>query len=562
MIHRPRGKKFTPQIPRDELLARTSDALRDHGVDHHSQAVLMSAIGNEILSSDNPLFIPVYPHPKFRDTLAWKRSYAIVLKFLEENKMELTYDMIKNEYPEFSESLFGTTNFLKKLTLTQFLSERIKKSTNIGFNKRVTAFVQGKPLARPSYAQPPAVKPVIPKSSTKDTTTNSKKNVISSELKPFPKPQKTSPPSKQSSQTQAKTSPKPSTPTKSQKPPSGQSSPQSNQQKFKEQKNLAPLEVNQTFKKPSIRDLKNIPSPKTDFDPDGFNYTDSPKSEKNENSSIIADDFDGDFVGENSGTKSDKNNETDKGSTSEAKSESNVADDFIESENNDKFDESSSHSHSQSQSQAHQSETDDFIDVESKTQSSETKKESEFDNEDDFEEVESEASKSQSQSQTQQSETDDFIDVESKTQSSEAKKESEFDNEDDFEEVESEASKSQSQVQQSETDDFIDVESKTQSSAKNDDDDDDFIDVDEEASTKKESESSMIEVVNDEESNIQSNSNTTSAIDDSSIAIQSTIKSEISDYESVSQKDTESGIEIEFENDSKSDITVEEFDDD
>mgnify|MGYP001111018661 CR=1 FL=1 len=180
-----RGKKFTPQVSRDELLARTSDALREHGVDHHSQAVLMSGIGNEVLNSDNPLFTSIHPHPKYRDNLVWKRSYAIVLKFLEENHMDLTYEMLKSEYPDFSESLFGNTNFIRKSTLTQYLSDKIKKNTSIGFNKRVTAFVQGKPPTRPSYTPPPTVKPVIPKNLHQKRQANRKKLLFNLKLNHF-----------------------------------------------------------------------------------------------------------------------------------------------------------------------------------------------------------------------------------------------------------------------------------------------------------------------------------------------------------------------------------------
>ena len=163
-MRRFRGKKFTPQIPRKELLDKTTEELKRCGVDHHSQAVLMNEIGKLVLSSDNPLFIPIHPKPQNRNDEAWIRSYAIVFSILKERKMDLTRDILSSEA---NFQIPSNVDFLKKESTYKFLSNLTRKHIRIGFNKRVRAYAEGKQPTRPSYDLPEKIKPVIPKMSMK-----------------------------------------------------------------------------------------------------------------------------------------------------------------------------------------------------------------------------------------------------------------------------------------------------------------------------------------------------------------------------------------------------------
>lgn len=515
MLHQLRGKKFTPQISREELLSRTSKVLHDKGVDHHSQSVMMLHLGHEVINSNHPIFVPIYPHPKYRDTISWKRSYAIVLQYLKENGMNLTISMLESEASDFS--IPNDIAFLRKASTYIYVSNKIKMNTRIGFNKRVSAFSQGKQPTKPSYSQPNAIKPSIikkalpekeekgtrisPKSSSKKEP---KRTSIQSDLMPFPRPQKQSKvasPSKESPSSSKEASP--TTEQKSKQPP--------------------PIVLDQPFKKPSLRDLKNAPSPTSLFNPNSFSIKED-SSIKTENTEHFDNDQD-DFIEDISSIpKSDKDDsiandfvESEKDNKSEAH-ESIAVDDFDESEKENK-------------SEAHESIAVDDFEDESEHKSQIQDKQSE-----DFIDTQSEA-----QNSSDKGEDDDFIEVDSQTQNSSVIKDAE----------------SESQSKKESDDDFI-VDVNTSASKKDsDNEDDDFIDVDEEPSNiKKDSESSAIEVIGDESSNIivNSASNIASTIDDSSIAVQSTIiKSEISD----------SGIDVDVESQGDDiQVSIDDFDTD
>jgi hypothetical protein len=92
-----RGRKFQPQIPRETLLTKTTEALRQSGVDHHSHARIAMKIAREALRSEDPLLATLHPAPKYREKEAWARAYNIAEKFLEQAGMAMTIKTMARE---------------------------------------------------------------------------------------------------------------------------------------------------------------------------------------------------------------------------------------------------------------------------------------------------------------------------------------------------------------------------------------------------------------------------------------------------------------------------------
>ena len=93
----PRGKKFQPRIPREQLLELTTQELQEKGVEHNSQAKLMNEIAHEIYTTDEPIFTQLRGRAFVRNTEAWSRVYSLVINFLRENEMNITIETVETE---------------------------------------------------------------------------------------------------------------------------------------------------------------------------------------------------------------------------------------------------------------------------------------------------------------------------------------------------------------------------------------------------------------------------------------------------------------------------------
>jgi hypothetical protein len=129
MLRPLRGRKFTPQVPREQLLARTSDALRGNGVDHHSQASLMFGIARVALESDSPLLAVLRARPKLRDTAAWARAYTVATRFLEQFAMELTAQILRSELGDVH--VIPDASALRGTSSSQFLGSLVRFATEL-----------------------------------------------------------------------------------------------------------------------------------------------------------------------------------------------------------------------------------------------------------------------------------------------------------------------------------------------------------------------------------------------------------------------------------------------
>ena len=280
-----RGKKFTPQVSREELLRRTSEALKSSGADHHSQASLMLGIAKLVTASTDPSFVSLQPHAKIRSDSAWVRAYSLVTAFLANFEMSLTAQAISLEVkeqkvltePKFDTDVGGYMEDL--LSVSQALGE-------IDFGQRVGVFVGEREKAR--------LKPV----------------------KRAPVQKASQPPPKQSAAPAAKPAPKPA-PSPAAKPVLKQEQEPAQVEKKSvgrppipkpavEPK--SPVKQEQPFKKPTIRDLSNAPAMMRGLSSDFTDESDvSPRKKEEE---ISVEDFDSDpspreSKKEESGAKSD-----------------------------------------------------------------------------------------------------------------------------------------------------------------------------------------------------------------------------------------------------------------
>ena len=93
----PRGKKFQPRIPREQLLELTTQELQEKGVEHNSQARLMNEISHEIYSTTEPIFVQLRGRAFVRNTEPWSRVYSLVINYLREYEMNNTLETIETE---------------------------------------------------------------------------------------------------------------------------------------------------------------------------------------------------------------------------------------------------------------------------------------------------------------------------------------------------------------------------------------------------------------------------------------------------------------------------------
>ena len=93
----PRGKKFQPRIPREQLLELTTQELQEKGVEHNSQAKLLNEISHEIYTTSEPIFVQLRGRAFVRNTEPWSRVYSLVRNYLRENEMNNTLETIETE---------------------------------------------------------------------------------------------------------------------------------------------------------------------------------------------------------------------------------------------------------------------------------------------------------------------------------------------------------------------------------------------------------------------------------------------------------------------------------
>ena len=78
------------RISQEELDERVNQKLGVGGVPEHLQAEYFFEIGKEIQKSEDPVFEPLKPHIKSKDSASWKIAYQIIDEYLRSNHMELT----------------------------------------------------------------------------------------------------------------------------------------------------------------------------------------------------------------------------------------------------------------------------------------------------------------------------------------------------------------------------------------------------------------------------------------------------------------------------------------
>ncbi|KAH0789349.1 hypothetical protein GPJ56_006750 [Histomonas meleagridis] len=140
-LHIRNGRKFPPRIPQEELNERTEKKLAECGVDNVSQAKFTCEISKKVIGSKKPIYETLQPNIKCRDDEAWSRAYALVFKFLEEQKMQITLDTINTETQKTKLLL---SSAFDGVNATQYLEEKITKQlqSTESFSQRVAKFVK------------------------------------------------------------------------------------------------------------------------------------------------------------------------------------------------------------------------------------------------------------------------------------------------------------------------------------------------------------------------------------------------------------------------------------
>ena len=251
-----RGKKFTPQVSREELLKRVSETLKTSGADHHSQASLMYGIAELVVQSTEPAFVALQPHAKLQHSEAWTTAYSVVTSFLSRFRMELTAKAIELESKE---KIPTDSMFIKNTNINEYMDKLLAISQALGvidFGQRVGVFVGEREKAKLKPIKPANLpkKPVSPQNVTQRPA-------------PAPKPLP---------QKQEKVEPKPIGKPPIPKPASPPKS---------------PVKQDQPFKKPTIHDLSKAPVMMKNLSSD---FTDESDVSPRKKEDISVEDFDSD----------------------------------------------------------------------------------------------------------------------------------------------------------------------------------------------------------------------------------------------------------------------------
>lgn len=128
---------------------KITEILTNKGATNHCQSEFIEQVSDIVVHSDNPEFQLIQPRLQIQDSQEWKMALNFVIAYLKMYKMDITLNVIQNEYENIS---FNTgfkrpkemDNFFEKLMT---ISNHLKTKT---FKDQVHLFSQKVGLPDPS----------------------------------------------------------------------------------------------------------------------------------------------------------------------------------------------------------------------------------------------------------------------------------------------------------------------------------------------------------------------------------------------------------------------------
>ena len=96
----PPARRFPKRLSQQELKDKTTAYMNENGADNHFKAQYYCKTAEEVVGLKDQIFFTLQPcikHNDFKD-ISWNRTYDLVIKWLQENQMEITLQTMEKEF--------------------------------------------------------------------------------------------------------------------------------------------------------------------------------------------------------------------------------------------------------------------------------------------------------------------------------------------------------------------------------------------------------------------------------------------------------------------------------
>ena len=96
----PPARRFPKRLSQQELKDKTTAYMNENGADNHFKAQYYCKTAEEVVGLKDHIFYTLQPcikHNDFKDN-SWNRAYDLVIKWLQENQMQVTLETMEKEF--------------------------------------------------------------------------------------------------------------------------------------------------------------------------------------------------------------------------------------------------------------------------------------------------------------------------------------------------------------------------------------------------------------------------------------------------------------------------------
>ena len=96
----PPARRFPKRLSQQELKDKTTAYMNENGADNHFKAEYYCKTAEEVVGLKDHIFFTLQPNIKHNDykNNAWNRTYDLVIKWLQENQMQITLETMEKEF--------------------------------------------------------------------------------------------------------------------------------------------------------------------------------------------------------------------------------------------------------------------------------------------------------------------------------------------------------------------------------------------------------------------------------------------------------------------------------